>query len=108
MVNACLDRLRRTRNQATVPLTGDRIDRVNAADPIVSSERHRLVADALATLNPDQRAALILVDMEGFPVEQAAQILGCAVGTVKSRCARSRARLVPLLADLRDREAGAS
>lgn len=108
VVNACLDRLRRTRNRATVPLTGDRIDRANAADPIVSSERRRLVADALATLNPDQRAALILVDMEGYPVEQAAQILSCAVGTVKSRCARGRARLVPLLADLRDREAGAS
>ena len=45
-------------------------------------------------LNPDQRAALVLVDMEGYSVEEAAAILGCALGTVKSRCARGRARLV--------------
>ena len=52
----------------------------------------------MAELNPDQRAALVLVDMEGYSVEEAAAILGCAVGTVKSRCARGRARLAPLLA----------
>ena len=52
----------------------------------------------MAVLNPDQRAALVLVDMEGYSVEEAAAILGCAVGTVKSRCARGRARLAPLLA----------
>jgi RNA polymerase sigma-70 factor (ECF subfamily) len=66
-----------------------------------AEERHRLVVAALAQINPDQRAALILVDMEGYSVDEAAQILGCAVGTVKSRCARGRARLLPLLADLR-------
>ena len=52
----------------------------------------------MALLNPDQRAALVLVDMYGYPVEEAAVILVCAVGTVKSRCARGRAKLAPLLA----------
>lgn len=46
--------------------------------------------------NADQRAALVLVDMEGYSVEEAAEILGCP-GTIKSRCARGRARLLPLL-----------
>ena len=35
-----------------------------------------------------------------YSVDEAAAILGCAAGTVKSRCARGRAKLVPLLAPL--------
>jgi RNA polymerase sigma-70 factor (ECF subfamily) len=35
--------------------------------------------------------------MEGYSIEEAAAILGCAPGTVKSRCARGRAKLLPLL-----------
>ena len=64
-------------------------------------EQRGAVAAALGALNPDQRAALVLVDMEGYSVEEAAQILGCAPGTVKSRCARGRARLLPLLIHLK-------
>jgi RNA polymerase sigma-70 factor (ECF subfamily) len=66
----------------------------------VRAERRRVVLDALATLPEEQRAALVLVDMEGYPVAEAAQMLDCAVGTVKSRCSRGRARLAVLLADL--------
>ena len=49
----------------------------------------------------DQRAALVLVDMEGYPVAEVAEMLDCAVGTVKSRCSRGRARLATLLGVLR-------
>ena len=42
----------------------------------------------------------MLVDMEGYPVAEAAEILEAPSGTVKSRCARGRARLAVLLADL--------
>jgi len=42
--------------------------------------------------------------MEGYSVEEAARILGCAPGTVKSRCARGRARLLPLLSHLKAEE----
>ncbi len=52
-----------------------------------------MVLDALATLPAEQRAALVLVDMEGYPVAEVAEMLDCAVGTVKSRCSRGRARL---------------
>jgi RNA polymerase sigma-70 factor (ECF subfamily) len=55
------------------------------------------VLDALATLPEEQRAALVLVDMEGYPVAEVAVMLKCAVGTVKSRCSRGRARLATLL-----------
>ena len=52
---------------------------------------------ALAKLPPDQREALILVGASGFSYEEAAAICGCAVGTIKSRVNRARARLAELL-----------
>ena len=49
---------------------------------------------ALKTLPEEQREALILVGAGGFAYEEAAEICGCAVGTVKSRVSRARAFLV--------------
>src|SRR5262245_38390331 len=56
---------------------------------------------ALAKLPDDQREALILVGASGFSYEEAAQICGCAVGTIKSRLSRGRAQLARLL-DLKE------
>jgi len=53
--------------------------------------------EALAKLPPDQREALILVGASGFSYEEAAEICGCAVGTIKSRVNRARARLADTL-----------
>ena len=52
---------------------------------------------ALAKLPPDQREALVLVGASGFSYEEAANICGCAVGTIKSRVNRARTRLADLL-----------
>jgi RNA polymerase sigma-70 factor, ECF subfamily len=52
---------------------------------------------ALAQLLPDQREALILVAASGLSYEQAAEICGCPVGTVKSRVSRARTQLAALL-----------
>ena len=52
---------------------------------------------ALAVLPDDQREALVLVGGAGFSYEDAAQICGCAVGTIKSRVNRARVRLNELL-----------
>lgn len=107
VVNACLDRIRRNKVRRTDPLP-DNPDRavelgiVVDSDELEVKERRADIASALGQINADQRAALVLVDMEGYSVEEAAQILGCAVGTVKSRCSRGRARLVPLLSHLRE------
>lgn len=53
--------------------------------------------DALAQLPPDQREALVLVGASGFSYEEAANICGCAVGTIKSRVNRARSRLAELM-----------
>jgi RNA polymerase sigma-70 factor (ECF subfamily) len=71
------------------------------ADPGIDKDTALDVLAALRTLGPEQRAALVLVDMLGYPVADTAEILGISPGTVKSRCARGRARLLPLLAHLR-------
>jgi RNA polymerase sigma-70 factor (ECF subfamily) len=52
---------------------------------------------ALAKLPEEQREALILVGASGFSYEEAAEICGCAIGTVKSRVNRARTRLAELM-----------
>jgi RNA polymerase sigma-70 factor, ECF subfamily len=54
---------------------------------------------ALGRLAPDQREALILVGASGLSYEDAARICGCAVGTMKSRVNRARAKLADLLTE---------
>ena len=115
VVNACLDRLRAAKVRRTEALPDDVDGRgmlVASAGPDAGPEaqaeagvRRDRVLDALATLAPEQRAALVLVDMEGYSVAEAAAILECAEGTVKSRCSRGRARLAPLLLDLHESHA---
>jgi RNA polymerase sigma-70 factor (ECF subfamily) len=102
VVNACLDRIRRRQVRATDPLPEDEDRAAELAgpmqqDPAEVRERRLDVLKALKQINEDQRAALVLVDMEGYSIEEAAAILDCAPGTVKSRCARGRAKLLPLL-----------
>jgi RNA polymerase sigma-70 factor, ECF subfamily len=123
VVNACLDRLRRRRVRLADPLPDDLEGTtpstvgwgtsvpasaavVDPAELAVDHERRDAVLGALDLLPPDQRAALVLVDMEGYSVEEAARILECPVGTVKSRCSRGRARLLPLLLEHRPSGAG--
>ncbi|MFE1287758.1 RNA polymerase sigma factor SigM [Streptomyces sp. NPDC058751] len=106
-VNACLDRARKTASRKTSPVDDtQRLEQLlepheSAAAPAERNDLHRELIGALATLPADQRAALVLVDMQGYPVAEAARILDVPTGTVKSRCARGRARLLPLLTHLR-------
>lgn len=106
-VNACLDRARKAASRKTSPIDdAERLDQLlepeeSAAEPVERGDLHRELVEALATLPHDQRAALVLVDMQGYPVAEAARVLDVPSGTVKSRCARGRARLLPLLTHLR-------
>lgn len=59
----------------------------------------RAVRKAMETLSPKYREAVILRDIQGFAYEEIAEIIGCPVGTVKSRVNRARLRLQEELKD---------
>lgn len=102
VVNSCIDRIRRGKIRRTVPLDTPAAGEPAAPGDAAESVAVRLtVRQALAQLPDDQRAALVLVDLQGFSVSDAAAALSVADGTVKSRCARGRARLAVLLGQLR-------
>jgi RNA polymerase sigma-70 factor (ECF subfamily) len=107
VVNAALDRMRR---RASRPTAGGQDEEALDAlatsgrplsDPSGTSDTAMDVQAALRRLVPDQQAALVLVDMLGYSISDAADVLGVSEGTVKSRAARGRARLLPRLAHLR-------
>lgn len=106
VVNACLDRLRRRRARPTSPLPEENPESganplADPADPLGALEVSMAVSAAMANLGDDQRLAIMLVDVQGFRVDEAAAILGVPNGTIKSRCARGRAKLAVELASLR-------
>lgn len=105
VLNACLDRLRRRKARPTAFDAEEIVASLPSPTdgPEQAALRRELTAEverALAQLSADQRAALVLVDLDGYSIDEAAVLLGCAPGTVKSRCSRGRAKLAPLLRHL--------
>jgi RNA polymerase sigma factor (sigma-70 family) len=102
VVNACYDLRRYTRRRPAASLDG-LVEDVGdepwvderAEDPeavVLSGEARVAIERALGALPEEQRLAIVLVDMQGLTYEEAAEALSCAVGTVRSRLARGRAR----------------
>lgn len=60
----------------------------------------RRIQGAIASLPVDQRAAVVLKDIQGFRYEEIAAVLQVPVGTVRSRLSRARETLRAMLADL--------
>jgi RNA polymerase sigma-70 factor (ECF subfamily) len=105
VVNASLDRLRRRAARPTTSTGNEQTFETmmtDVVDPARATDTRLDVDAALRVLPPQQRAALVLVDMLGFSVDDAAAVLDISPGTVKSRCARARARLLPYVDHLRD------
>ncbi|MCZ7663923.1 MAG: sigma-70 family RNA polymerase sigma factor [Thermoleophilia bacterium] len=105
--NASVDCIRRDATRQAVPLT----DLTNLAsrrhdDPAVIVAGRQDLAAALAALPPEQRAAVLLVDAQGFDHALAADVMGVPVGTVGSRLHRARAALRQALGDTYDAEEG--
>lgn len=107
VVNASLDRLRRRSVRSASPLPEDDF---GVSAPVVGNNHDQInqaelrweITRALAELPEAQREAVFLVDVEGYSVEEAAAILDCPTGTVKSRCSRGRAKLAESLDFLRN------
>ncbi|MDQ2707412.1 MAG: RNA polymerase sigma factor SigM [Actinomycetota bacterium] len=103
LVNVCLDRRRYNRSRAAIPLSGAVLELVGGSlDPISALETRLEVWTALDELPAQQRLPIVLVDVHDYPVAEVARMLGIPAGTVKSRCARGRARLLTLLRDVEE------
>ena len=100
VVNACLDLARRRSARPTSPLADSPALSIPAGDLLGARETAAEVLAALRELPTEQAAAIVLVDVEGYPVAEVADMLEVPTGTVKSRCARGRARLAARLAHL--------
>jgi RNA polymerase sigma-70 factor (ECF subfamily) len=71
-----------------------------AVEPIeeyVESQLSEPVSKALADLETEQRQIVLLADVEGYSYQEIAEIVGCTVGTVRSRLHRARGQLRGLL-----------
>ncbi len=78
------------------PRAGDEADPVRI---VLTGERARALNDALARITPDQRAAIVLFDVEGYDYAEIADMTAVSLGTVKSRIHRGRLALRALLED---------
>jgi RNA polymerase sigma-70 factor (ECF subfamily) len=105
VVNACLDQHRRRKTRPTTTWIDTLHDTVHDRDDMANRELQIELERALQALPDDQRAAIVLVDVEGYSVDDAAAILQCPPGTVKSRCARGRAKLAKRLTGVRNPDA---
>ena len=97
--NTCLDELRRRRRRP-VPGLGPAEEAAAASAASDPSDRVAVRLDvdaALAAIPPDFRAAVVLRDLCQLSYEEIAAVLEVPVGTVRSRIARGRAALLPLL-----------
>ena len=103
VTNRCYDELRRQQRRPTSPLEPQNEDDEEIESPIwltdphetaeaqlERSELNHAIQHCLARLSIDYRTTLILVDIQGLDYTEAAEVLGCALGTIKSRLARAR------------------
>lgn len=111
VTNTCYDALRARKRRPTVPLDNERDDEESDPDYnpwlvdtaerpeayVVRKELAGAIQVAIGQLPPDQRTALILADIEGLDYEEIADAMGTALGTVKSRLSRARAKMRDLL-----------
>jgi RNA polymerase sigma-70 factor (sigma-E family) len=92
MINAAVDRWRRTRRRPEEPLPVETADIAGRDQVRDIADRDQLLR-VLAELPPRQRAVLVLRYFEDLTEAQTAAILGCTVGAVKSQASRALARL---------------
>ncbi len=105
VTNSCYDQLRVKQRKPTASLDALLLDPDNPApglgetreespqDHAERAELSSIIQKGLQTMPMEQRATLVLSDIDGFAYEEIAQITGTNVGTVKSRLSRARAHL---------------
>ena len=98
----CADAVRSRRRRRLTLVREDRelelLGPAAGGDPVADSAS---VTDLLARLDGDRREAFVLTQLLGLPYAEAAAVVGCPVGTIRSRVARARADLVESLGGVR-------
>lgn len=109
VTNTCYDALRARQRRPTTSLDHDEIDDdpdynpwlIDAAERpdayVMRQELAELLSEAIGQLPADQRATLVLADIEGLDYQEIADATGAALGTVKSRLSRARAKMRDML-----------
>jgi RNA polymerase sigma-70 factor (ECF subfamily) len=86
----CIDHIRRRNRRREVGLHAvpDQPDQLDTAEAV---EQHELVSGALASLKPDHRTTILLIDQDGLSYDEAAEVMDISTGTAASRLNRARA-----------------
>ncbi|HYN34474.1 MAG TPA: sigma-70 family RNA polymerase sigma factor [Ilumatobacteraceae bacterium] len=93
----CVDHTRRATRRRRLD---DRIQRTTASSLAIGDPTGRVdLDDLLAALDDDRRSAFVLTQVLGLHYDEAAEILECPIGTVRSRVSRARADLVEMIDD---------
>lgn len=104
VTNCCYDQLRSHQRRPSTPIDDlvedeehsnllENEDDESPEDWVAREELGRLIQEGLEILPPDQRAVLVLSDIEGMTYEEIAVVTSVALGTVKSRLSRARAKM---------------
>jgi RNA polymerase sigma-70 factor (ECF subfamily) len=90
----CADEIRRRTRRRSLT---DRLQRRRQPTAVDDHGESRALEALIASLDDDRRAAFVMTQLLGLSYEQAAEVCGCAVGTIRSRVSRARQELVDAL-----------
>lgn len=113
VTNACYDQLRYKQRRPTASLDALLVSEPApirpVTDPAESPEEHamrqelsKVIQIGIGTLPAEQRATLVLSDIQGLSYQEIADITGVSLGTVKSRLSRARGKLRDFLLEQRE------
>lgn len=89
--HVCADHVRRRQRQRRL------LGRLSTLGVQITTVQPSVIDDLVQALDPDRRDAFVLTQLVGLSYDEAAETLGCPVGTIRSRVARARADLFGLV-----------
>ena len=93
LINVCKDRLKSAQRRLTTSLHPMANDNTKVGDPLNRLAEKELIRIGLEHLPDKRRMALILVDIVGFSYQEASQILGCTISTIRVTLMKARQQL---------------
>ena len=95
-INTAVDHLRKRKNEISYEdyiNEGKESYSVSVEEKVISNESLKYILKAVNTLDEDFKVVIVLKDIEGLDYKEISDIIGCPVGTVKSRLSRARGKL---------------